>query len=139
MPSTTVTGVLSSWLATSMKAPLSRLASSSLRVALLEFGHQPVLFHDQIVMLDGLPHDDRELVGVARLGEVTKNMSLVDRIDDRPDIDIGREQEPRRLRPDGLGLAQDLDARHLRHPLVGEDHVGGLARPEILERLGAAL
>ena len=35
MPSITVTGVLSSWLATSMKAPLSRLASSSLALVSL--------------------------------------------------------------------------------------------------------
>ena len=139
MPSTTVTGVLSSWLATSMKAPLSRLASISLGVGLLELGQQPVLFDDQIVVLDGLPHDDRQLVGIPRLGEVAEDVPLVDRVDDRPDIGIGREQEPRRLRPDGLGLAQELDARHLRHPLVGQDHVGDLARPEILERLGAAL
>ena len=90
-------------------------------------------------MLDGLPHDHRELVGIARLGDVTENVPLVDRVDNGSNIDISGEQQPGRLRPDGLGLAQDLDARHFRHPLVAENHVGNLAGPQILERLGTAL
>ena len=51
-----------------------------------ELGQQPVLLDDQVVVLDGLPHDDRELVGIARLGEVTEDVSLVDRIDHRADV-----------------------------------------------------
>ena len=78
----TVTGVLSSWLATSMNAPLTRLASSSLALDLLELGQERVLLDDQVVVLDRLPDDDRELIGIAGLGDITEDVSLVDGIDD---------------------------------------------------------
>ena len=64
-----MSGVFSSWLATSMKAPLSRLASVKLGVGGLELGEQPVLLDDQVVVLDGLPHDGLQQVGVPGLGE----------------------------------------------------------------------
>ena len=50
-------------------------------------------------------------------------MPLVDRVDDRLDVGVGREQQPGGLGAEPLGLAEDLDARHPGHPLVGHDDV----------------
>ncbi len=129
----TLTGVLSSWLATSRNAPLSRLASINLRVGGLQLGDQPVLLDDQVVVLDGLADHGPQLVGIPGLGEVAEDVALVDRVDHGPDVGVGGEQQPGRLGTDDLGLPQQLDARHPRHPLVGQDRVDGLGRAEDLD------
>ena len=100
MPSTTVSGVFSSWLATSMNAPLTRLASTSLAFDSWSSASERVLLDDQVVVLDRLPHDGGQEVGVEGLGEIAEDVALVDGVDDGVEIGVGREQQSGGLRAD---------------------------------------
>ncbi len=122
-PRTTVTGVLSSWLATSMNFPLSRTAS--VRRALVSFNsrEEPVLLGDQGVLLDRLADHGGQLVDVPGFGDVAGDVAPVDGVDHRLDVGIAGEEEPGGVGADGAGSLQELDARHLGHPLVGHDDI----------------
>ena len=122
-----------------MKAPLSRLASTSLAFAAWSSASSRFLLDDQVVLLDGLADHGLELVGLPGLGDVAEDVPLVDRVDDRADVGVGREQQPGGLGADGLGLVKHLDAGHAGHPLVRQDHGDLGCGLEELERLGSAL
>ena len=100
IPRTTETGVFSSWLATSMNAAFRRFASTSLRVGLLQLGHQARPLHDQVVLLDRLADHGLQLVGVPGLGDVAEDAPLVDRVDDGLDVGVGGEEQAGGLRAD---------------------------------------
>ena len=54
------------------------------------------------MLLDRLADDGLQLVGVPGLGDVAEDVSLVDRVDDGPDVGVGGEEQAGGLRPDGL-------------------------------------
>ena len=99
------------------------VGSDQLLIGVLQLAEQPLALRDQRAALHGVAHDSLQLFGVPRLGDVAVDVSPVDGVDHGADIGIAREEEAHRLR---LGLAhmvEELDARHLRHALVGHDHV----------------
>jgi hypothetical protein len=65
---------------------------NKLGVRFLKLTQQRVLLDDQLVVLDRLPHDGGKKIGVARLGDISEDVALVDGFDDRVEIGIGREQ-----------------------------------------------
>ena len=106
-PRTTVTGVFSSWLATSMNFPLSRLASTSRALVSLSSREQPLLLGDQVVLLDRLADDRGQLVGVPGLGDVAGDVPLVDRVDHGLDVGVAGEQQAGGVGVDALGLLEE--------------------------------
>ena len=93
-------------------------------------GRPPVL--EQLV-------DDRvELLlrRVPRLEQVVVDVDEVDRLDRGVGVGVRREQHPPGVREDVHGLLEELDAVHVRHPVVGEDHRDLLAAQlELAQRL----
>ncbi len=76
----------------------------------------------QQVLEDG---EEPLLRGVPGLEEVVVQADGVDRRDGDLGVRVGREQDPFRVRvhvPDGL---EELDPRHARHPLVGQEQGDG--------------
>ena len=60
----------------------------------------------------------------------------VDRVDRRVGVGIRGQQDPARQRIDVHGLFEELDAAHLRHPVVGDEHRHGVsAQLELVDRL----
>jgi hypothetical protein len=58
---------------------------------------------------------------VPRLEQVVVEADVVDRLDGHVGVGVGREQQELRARGVGPRLAEQLDAGHPRHPLVGGD------------------
>ena len=67
----------------------------------------------------------------------------VDRVDGRVGVGIGGQQHPAGPREDVHRLLEELDAAHLRHPVVGDEHRHGVAAQleflESVQRVGSAL
>ena len=60
----------------------------------------------------------------------------VDGVDRRVGVGVGGQQHPAGQRKDVHRLLEELDAAHLRHPVVGDEHRDGVAAQlEFLERL----
>ena len=99
-------------------------------VGFLKLAQQRVLLHDQLVMLDRLPHNGGKELGIARFGDVSEDVAPVDGLDDCVQIRIGREEQTRGLGADRHRLTQDLHAVHSLHPLVRKNDVnpGGPAQ-----------
>ena len=89
----------------------------------------------QVEPLDRVLQDAADLLGLPRLGDVAVDLAEVDRLDE--DVDVGErgEDDADRVGAELARLAQHLEARHLRHPLVGDDH-GDVVIREHRERLG---
>ena len=51
----------------------------------------------------------------------------VDRVDGGMGVGVGGQQHAAGQRVDVHGLLEELDAAHLRHPVVGEEHRHGVA------------
>ena len=69
-------------------------------------------------------HREQAFLGrIPRLREVVIEMRLVDGLDGRVDVRVGREQHATRQRIDVAGLREHLGPLHARHPLVA-DHDG---------------
>ena len=69
-------------------------------------------------------HREQAFLGrIPRLREVVIEMRLVDGLDGRVDVRVGREQHATRQRVDLAGSREHLGALHARHPLVA-DHDG---------------
>ncbi len=79
-----------------------------------------------------------QLIRIPRLRDVAIQADVVDGIDDRPDIGIAGEHDADRFGMLRLDAVHQLDPRHLRHPLVGHDHVNRVLL-EDFQRLAAAL
>ena len=72
--------------------------------------------------LDRLREHALHFLGVPRLGDVAVHVAEVDRLDQHVDVGEGGEDDA-----DGVGAhrarrLEELEARHLRHALVGDDH-----------------
>ncbi len=66
---------------------------AKLQIGFFELIQKLTLLHDQIVALSGLSDDGLKLIGIPGLGDVTINVSLVDRLDHSADVGIsGKEQ-----------------------------------------------
>ena len=59
---------------------------------------------------------------IPRLEQVVVEVDDVDRVDRGVGVGVGGEQDAAGLRVDVHGLLEELDAVHLRHPVVGEQH-----------------
>jgi hypothetical protein len=58
---------------------------------------------------------------IPRLEQVVVQADLVDRPDGDVGVGICGEHQKLRARRMGVGLREQLDPRHLRHPLIGDD------------------
>ena len=74
--------------------------------------------------LDG----DEEVGVVPGLPDEAEDLGLVHRLLDGGGVGLPGEQDALDARPALLHDAQELDAGHPRHPVVGDDHLHGLAR-----------
>ena len=67
----------------------------------------------------------------------------VDRLDGRVGVGVGGQQRPPGVREQVHRLLEELDAAHLRHPVVGEQHrhrvAAQLELPQRLQRLAPGL
>ena len=118
---------------------LDPIGLEQLGVGVLELGQERVLLDDQVVVLDGLADDDRKELGVAGLGEIAEDVSLVDGVDDGADIGVGREEQAGRFGANGHRTLKHFDAAHPRHSLVRQDHVDPRGLFEEFDRLGPVL
>jgi hypothetical protein len=98
--------------------------------------HAPVLAR-QVVAIERVLQDAADLLGVPRLGDVAVDLPERDGLDQDVDVGEGGQDDADRVGPQLLGLLQQLEAGHLRHALIGDDH-RDVALAQHLERLGAA-
>ncbi len=103
----------------------------------LQQGKQPLALHQQIKPFARFANDGLKLVGVPWLGNVTVNVALIDRIDDRADVGVAGEEETNRLRVIAANLTEKLHPGHFRHPLVRHHDVNFFAC-EHVDRIGGA-
>jgi hypothetical protein len=80
-----------------------------------------------------------QLVGVAGLGQEAEDVAMIDGLHGRLQIMVAGQHHPDAVRGDAQGLAQELDAIHLGHPHVGDDHGEGAVIAQQRETLGARL
>ena len=78
----------------------------------------------------------RSCLRCARLRQKTEDLALVDRALDGVEIGVTREQDAHRARRERANLRQHLDAGHLRHAVIRDDHVDVLVADDV-ESLGA--
>ena len=78
-----------------------------------------------------------QLVRVPRLGDVAVDAAAVDGVDDGADVGVAGEQQANGIRMGLAHVMQQLDARHLRHPLVGHHHVDRFLREDADALAGA--
>ena len=97
---------------------------------------EPLVLALQIEPLDRVLEDAADLLRVPRLRDVAIDLPEVDRLDEHVDIGERGQDDADRLGLARLDLAEQLDAGHLRHPLIGDDH-GDFLLVEDLQRLGA--
>ncbi len=64
---------------------------------------------------------------IPRLEQVVVEVDDVDRVDRGVGVGVGRQQHPAGERVDVHRLFEELDAAHLRHPVVGDEHRDGVA------------
>ena len=111
--------------------------------------HHPGLRHRPVIGLQpGLQQrvDHRVqllLRRVPRLEQVVVEVDDVDRVDRGAGVRVGGEQDPPGPGVDVHGLLEELDAVHLGHPVVGQDHRDQLAAQldlaQRVQRRGAGL
>jgi hypothetical protein len=80
---------------------------------------------EQVISLHAVSHRCDELLTQPRLGHEAKNFTLVDRRDHGRQREHGGDQDPRGVWAEAAALNQELEARHLRHPLVRDDYREG--------------
>jgi hypothetical protein len=90
------------------------------------------------VVLGGAAQEGLQLLGVPGLGDVLPHEALVEAADNHVDVRVTGDEDADRGGVDGLELAEELDAGHLRHALVAEDQMDLLVA-EDLQRLGAGV
>src|SRR5215470_4468372 len=100
-------------------APRRRLPSERV-VGQLELVAEPRVLAGEAPALGGAPYDHQELVGVPGLGDEVVDPPRVDRLHEVVDVGVGGQHDPHRVRL-LLAPAQELDARHPRHAVVGHD------------------
>ena len=73
---------------------------------------------------------------IPRLEQVVVQVDDVDRVDRGVGVGVRGQQHAARQRIDVHRLFEELDAAHLRHPVVGDEHRDGVAAQlEFVERL----
>ena len=77
-----------------------------------------------------------QLLRRARLRQKTEHLALVDRAFDGVEVRVARQQDAHGSRRERANLRQHLDARHLRHAVIGDDDVDVLVADDV-ERFGA--
>ncbi len=83
-------------------------------------GEPPVLAH-QREALDRVGQHAAQLLRIPRLGHVTVDAAEVDRLDQHVDVRERGDDDADRVGPDLARRLQQVEARHLRHPLIGDD------------------
>ena len=101
-----------------------------------ELGREAAVLAVQVEPLDRVLQHAADLLRVPRLGDVAIDLAEVDRLDQHVDVGERGEDDADRVGLARAHLAQQLDAGHLRHALVGDDDRDLLA-VEDAERLGA--
>ena len=91
----------------------------------------------QVVVVEGLPQRGLQLLVVPRLGDQAVDLAVVDRLDRDVHLRVAGEHHAHGVRMALADHRQQLDAVHLRHPLVRDHDLGRLVR-EQAERLAAA-
>ena len=77
---------------------------------------------------------------IPRLEQVVVQVDDVDGVDRRVRVGVRRQQHPAGQRVDVHRLFEELDAAHLRHPVVGDEHRDGVAAQlEFVQRLQCVL
>jgi hypothetical protein len=71
---------------------------------------------------------------IPRLEQVVVQVDDIDRVDRGVGVGVRRQQHPAGERVDVHRLFEELDAAHLRHPVVGDEHCDGVtAQLELVE------
>src|SRR5690606_19370106 len=102
-----------------------------------ELGGEPLVLLLQVEALDRVLQHAAHFLRVPRLRDVAVDLPEVDRLDEHVDVGERGQNDSDRVGLPVAHPAKQLDARHLRHALVGDDDRDVLVL-EDAERLGAA-
>ena len=97
-----------------------------LRVPLAEERLEPRVLLDDPELVDGALDGDEEVPVVPGLPDEAEDLGAVHRLLDRARVRLAGEEDALDARPALLHHAQELDAGHARHPVVGDDHLDRL-------------